>query len=673
MSTAPLPEAPSERPQEYLADVGFSDLGLSQELLKGISERGYTHPTPVQAKAFGPVMAGKDIIVRSKTGTGKTAAFGIPLLEKIPIGDRGVRALILCPTRELAMQVASELEALAKYRDVAVVAIYGGASMKQQEDALVGGASIVVGTPGRVFDHIRRKNLKLDRCRFAVLDEADEMLNQGFYEEVTRILDCTPDDRQVLLFSATVPEDIQRLIARYTTDAETLLLSGDVYTVEHIHHIRYDVSDAYPKPRNLIYMLEMEEPSAAIIFCNTRTDTELVTAVLNRNGFDAELLNGDLPQKERERVMAKVKRGEVAFMVATDLAARGIDISDLSHVINYSLPEDPAVYLHRVGRTGRIGKKGTALNLISGKELATFTALEKKYGIVFEKRNMPTPEAALQMWTERHVADLKEAMQGSIYEGYLPLAGAIKARPDADALIAAMLRSFFAYRRRDKMRSQAAGDDSSGAPVRDEAFSTRREGPRKREREHGRPDRGGRREDRSPRRERGPHLKATEPGDPSSEATAIVPPPEGGQDAPAPAQVPAKKMSDREIFEAMQAGRPIPLTIEASTGADTEGGEHERERRPRRPRRSEGGGNVRQAEPGQARLWVNLGKASGLDASGVTAALEAAGTPKGMVQHVELLGAFSYVFVPEGEVAGFEGASGQKHGERTLKIERAKK
>ena len=324
------------------------------------------------------------------------------------------------------MQVAAELGELAKYRDVHVTAIYGGASMKVQEDALEEGSAIIVGTPGRVYDHIQRKNMKLDACAFAVLDEADEMLNQGFYEEVTRILDCLPKNRQVLLFSATVPVDIQRLISKYTTNAETLLLSGDVFTVDHIQHVKYEVSEAYPKPRNLIYMLEMEEPDNAIIFCNTRSDTELVTAVLNRNGFDAEMLNGDLPQKERERVMALVKRGEVAFMVATDLAARGIDISDLGHVINYTLPEDAAVYLHRVGRTGRIGKKGVALNLISGREFSTFSTLEKKYGIVFEKREMPSPELAVTMWTDRHVKELKEAASGTIYEGFLGLASELK-------------------------------------------------------------------------------------------------------------------------------------------------------------------------------------------------------------------------------------------------------
>src|SRR5512144_953002 len=186
------------------------------------------------------------------------------------------------------------------------------------------------------------------------------------------------------------------------------MLSGDEYQVENIHNVMYPAVDAYPKPRNLLYMIEIEEPETAIVFCNTRSDTTLVAAVLNRNGYDAELLNGELPQKERERVMGKVKRGEVRFMVATDIAARGIDISDLSHVINYSLPEDPAVFLHRVGRTGRIGKKGTSLSLVSGAEIHTLTALQRRFGIEFEQRNLPSPDEARRIWTERHVVELKE-------------------------------------------------------------------------------------------------------------------------------------------------------------------------------------------------------------------------------------------------------------------------
>ncbi|KFA93427.1 DEAD/DEAH box helicase [Archangium violaceum] len=601
-------EAPS-RPAEYVADVSFDDLNLSEPLRRGIADRGYTNPTPVQAKAFGPVMAGRDLIVRSKTGTGKTAAFGLPLLEKISAEDKKVRALILCPTRELALQVSEELAALGKHKGVKVAAIYGGASMKQQEDALEEGTQIIVGTPGRVFDHINRGNLKLEGCTHAVLDEADEMLNQGFYEEVTRILDRLPKDRQVLLFSATVPTDIQNLIARYTTNAETLLLSGDVFTVEHIHHIRYDVSDALPKPRNLIYVLEAEEPPNAIIFCNTRDDTALVTAVLNRNGFDAELLNGDLPQKERERVMGKVKRGEVAFMVATDIAARGIDISGLEYVINYSLPEDPAVYLHRVGRTGRIGNKGTAINLFSGRELATYTTLEKKFGIKFEKREMPAPEEAMRLWAERHVREIREAASGAIFEGFLPLAAQLKARPDADDLMAFLLKYFFSHLRMEKVQAaqQAErGEQQEAKPEgRRKERERDRERPRDRERDRDKPRREERRESRG------------------------------------------------------------------ESGESRERGERGDRRRRDRPERGERGGSF-EAAPGEVKLWVNLGTEDGLGPGSIVTALEEAGAPANKVVRADLKPGFSYVFIAEEDLAGFEALTGKAYKEKTLKVEKSR-
>ncbi len=724
-----MPSGAADRDQEYVADVSFDSLGLSPEVRKAIAERGYTHPTPVQAKAFAPVMAGRDLIVRSKTGTGKTAAFGLPLLERIEKGEKKVKALILCPTRELAMQVAAELSELAKYREIRVTAIYGGASMKVQEDALDDGSAIIVGTPGRVFDHIQRRNLKLGDCAFAVLDEADEMLNQGFFEEVTRILDYLPKTRQVLLFSATVPDDIQRLISKYTTNAETLLLSGDVFTVDHIQHIKYDVSEAYPKPRNLIYMLEMEEPDNAIVFCNTRSDTELVCAVLNRNGFDAELLNGDLPQKERERVMAMVKRGEVAFMVATDLAARGIDISDLGHVINYTLPEDPAVYLHRVGRTGRIGKKGVALNLVSGREFSQFSTLEKKYGIQFEKREMPSPELAVTMWTDRHVKELKEAASGTIYEGFLGLASELKKRPDADELIALMLKSFFKELRKEKLSTGGKEE----APAAAHKFEKLR--PHEKRYADAPPSRGpkGDSKDRKPFRERGgrPDVK-TEPdrselravqrpvASPTTPiphdaptptegtvAVAIAPVAAAPRPPAAPRRAPAKKLSDRELFEALQRGEtppiPDPTTDEnpaveeeavvesrpprrassSNLGSDEiratreprgeSRGEPREDRGERRPRRERSKSEVAPPAPGQVRMWLNLGTLDGLDSAGVASAMEAAGAPAGKVQRADVLRSFTYLFVAEEDVAGFEATAGKKQGEKAIKIERAKK
>jgi ATP-dependent RNA helicase DeaD len=602
-------EAPS-RPAEYVADVSFEDLNLSEPLRRGIQERGYTHPTPVQAKAFRPVMEGRDLIVRSKTGTGKTAAFGLPLLEKIPAEDKRVRALILCPTRELALQVSEELSALGKHKGVKVAAIYGGASMKQQEDALEEGTQIIVGTPGRVFDHINRGNLKLEACSHAVLDEADEMLNQGFYEEVTRILDRLPKDRQVLLFSATVPTDIQNLIARYTTNAETLLLSGDVFTVEHIHHIRYDVSDAFPKPRNLIYVLEAEEPPNAIIFCNTRDDTALVTAVLNRNGFDAELLNGDLPQKERERVMGKVKRGEVAFMVATDIAARGIDISGLEYVINYSLPEDPAVYLHRVGRTGRIGNKGTAINLFSGRELATYTTLEKKFGIKFEKREMPAPEEAMRLWAERHVREIREAASSAVFEGFLPLASQLKGRADADDLIAFLLKYFFSHLRMEKAKAA----EESERPEREA---------------QARPE--GRRKERERDRER-----------------------------------PRDRDRERPRREERREGRAEP-SESRERGERPERGDRRRRERGERPERGQ-----MEAGPGEVKLWVNLGTEDGLGPGSIVTALEEAGAPANKVLRADLKPGFAYVFIAQDDLAGFEALTGKTYKDKTLKVEKSR-
>ena len=436
---------------DYVSSTSFADLPLSDELRRGIGDRGYTTPTPVQAAVIGPILAGRDVICRSKTGTGKTAAFGIPLLERIPGGTRKASALVLCNTRELALQVSQELESLARHKNISVIAVYGGAPMGVQTQALQAGAEVIVGTPGRVYDHIRRGTLKLEDTRIAVLDEADEMLSAGFFEEVTRILDHLPADRQTLLFSATVAPDIEQLAAKYLRNPETILLSEDVYTVEHIKNVIYYVVDHYPKPRNLLYLLEREDPDSAIIFFNLRTDTELIANVLNRNGLDAEMLNGDLPQKERERVMGKVKRGELKFMVATDIAARGIDISDLSHVINYSLPEDPSVYLHRVGRTGRIGKKGTAISLVSGAELVTLTALERNFGIQFEKRSLPSPEQAKSLWTELRMKELRDAMTaGAAFEAYLPLAQDMAAREDGKQLLAYALRYFFTHHRMEK-------------------------------------------------------------------------------------------------------------------------------------------------------------------------------------------------------------------------------
>ncbi len=476
----------------YSSDRDFSDFPLSPELLQGVADLGYKRPTRVQAAAIEPGLAGKDMLVRSKTGTGKTAAFCIPMIERIPSGARKLKGLVLAPTRELALQVATECAAIARYKDIQVTAIYGGVGFGSQEDALRGGAEIVVGTPGRILDHMRRGNLKTADIEMVCLDEADEMLSMGFYEDVKKILDNTPSGRQMFLFSATVDERVKGLIRSYMTDPEDLMISTDADKVEGITHILYETSPDFHKARALLALLEQEQPKSAIIFCNTREDTATVQAFLSRQGLDAELISGELPQKQREKVMAAVKRGEIQFLVATDVAARGIDISDLSHVVNYSLPEDPAVYLHRTGRTGRIGKTGTAISLAGGADMNTRNTLTRQYQIQFVVKPLPSQQEADRLRVERQVKTIQRAMGHMAFEGYLGTVRALRDRPDGEMLLAAAVRAFFLW---DRMRKAADDADTEGGE------STSEDRGERRERRDGDRRKGGRDRDRRERRD----------------------------------------------------------------------------------------------------------------------------------------------------------------------------
>ncbi len=453
----------------------WEELNLSGELLSAISARGYSHPTPVQAEAIPAALAGRDLLVRSKTGTGKTAAFMLPVIEKLPAGYRKAGSITLCPTRELAIQIAEETRLLCKDKQLEVVAVYGGIPIGPQADALNAGAEIVVGTPGRVRDHIRRGNLKLNNALVGVLDEADEMLSMGFLEEVSSILDELPDEAQILLFSATIEEKLKELIGTYLKDPHEIYLSVDTdRSVDAIDHVLYETTLEYPKPRQLLHMLEVEHPESAIIFCNTRSDTDVVARFLNRQGLVAEALSSDLNQRARERVMARIKLGEIDFLVATDIAARGIDISDLSHVINYALPEDPAIYLHRTGRTGRAGKKGVAISFMGGREISCRKTLERKYEICFEERTQPTRDEAEHLWSERHLKEMRQAVdEGLAFEGFLGMARNLRERGEnADALIAIALRGFFRWHR----MKTASKDDTAESPAPEPRRDGRRSG-----------------------------------------------------------------------------------------------------------------------------------------------------------------------------------------------------
>ena len=425
--------------------VRFDDMNLSAEARAGLQALGYERATPVQAATFEPAMSGKDLVVQSKTGTGKTTAFGLPLIERIRADESLVdpQALILCPTRELALQVAEELAELGDPKGVRVMTIYGGTPMSPQLKGLKAGCDVIVGTPGRVLDHIRRRTLRLVHVHCAVLDEADEMLSMGFWDEVTAILDQLPDQRQTFLFSATLPDQIRRAAGKYLKDPQRIDISRDELTVEGIENAYYERDDKLPKPRNLLYLLEVERPETAIIFCNTRDDASVVASFLRRQGLNALTLSGEFGQKDRERIMGRMKRGDLQYLVATDIAARGIDISDLSHVINYSLPDYTEVYIHRVGRTGRIGKKGTAVSLVSGKDEMTFTQLKRQFGIDWKKRVLPEREEILKLHAERVAGELVKRARDVEITSFLHLASHLIKTEGSQEAIAFLLKRHF--------------------------------------------------------------------------------------------------------------------------------------------------------------------------------------------------------------------------------------
>src|SRR6185312_2080643 len=333
----------------------------------------------------------KDLLVQSRTGTGKTTAFGLPIVSRMVPAVRQPQALILAPTRELALQVSRELTQIGKHRGIVIEPVYGGAPIGKQIKALKDGVHIIVGTPGRVLDHIGRRTLDLKTVTTLVLDECDEMLSMGFLEDIERITSYLPEKHQTLLFSATMPVEVERYAKRHMKGAENLSLSRDSTTVTDIHHAYYIVS-GIARSRDLLKILYAENPESAIIFCNMRDETTMVAKFLKKQGLDAEPLSSDLSQADRERVMGRMKAKNLRFLCATDVAARGIDISNLSHVINFSVPEQPEIYVHRTGRTGRAGKKGTALSMVGPRELGNFRYVRLQFGIKPEERLLPKDE-----------------------------------------------------------------------------------------------------------------------------------------------------------------------------------------------------------------------------------------------------------------------------------------
>lgn len=389
-------------------NVKFEDLGLSESVLRALGEYGYKEPTPIQVKTIPFIMEGKDVIGQSQTGTGKTASFGLPLIESIDVSLNKVQAIILCPTRELATQVTGELRKFTKYKEgVKVLAVYGGESIERQIKGLKQGVKIVVGTPGRVMDHMRRKTLKLDNVKMCVLDEADEMLNMGFEEDIETILKEVPSERQTVLFSATMNKRILGITKKYLKEPKNIKIKVKELTVDRIEQISLEVKQAM-KDDTVMRLIDLNNPTKAVVFCNTKRKVDDLIEKLKSNGYKAESLHGDIKQAQRDRIMKRFKTGEFQILVATDVVARGIDVDELELVINYDIPQEEEYYVHRIGRTGRNGNIGKAYTFVVGKEKSKIYSIQKYANTKILSGKIPTIEQINKVKNQKMIDDIQE-------------------------------------------------------------------------------------------------------------------------------------------------------------------------------------------------------------------------------------------------------------------------
>lgn len=393
----------------------FEDMNISNEICRAVLDMGFEEATPIQSQAIPVILEGKDIIGQSQTGTGKTAAFGIPLLERINPEDRHLQALILCPTRELAIQVSEEFRKLLKYKDnIRVLPIYGGQPIDRQIAALRKGTQVVIGTPGRVMDHMRRRTIKAETVQMMVLDEADEMLDMGFREDIETILVKIPEEHQTLLFSATLSPEILDITKRFQKNPEFIKIVRKELTVPNIEQYYFDVKEK-TKLDALCRIIDVYDPKLAMVFCNTKKRVDDLVEMLQGRGYFAEGLHGDLKQAQRDKVMQKFRNGTIEILVATDVAARGIDVDDIDVVFNYDVPQDEEYYVHRIGRTGRAGKAGKAFTFCVGKEIYKLRDIMRYTKTKIQQQKLPTLSDVEEMKTNIYL----EKIKGIIEEGHL--------------------------------------------------------------------------------------------------------------------------------------------------------------------------------------------------------------------------------------------------------------
>lgn len=418
--------------------ITFSDFGLSKELEQAVNNMGFEEPTPIQAQAIPIALNGKDMIGQAQTGTGKTTAFGVPLLEKLNV-DEGLQGLVVCPTRELAVQVAEELNRIGQVKGIRTLPIYGGQDIGRQIRALKNRPQVIAATPGRLIDHIERKTVRLGSVKMVVLDEADEMLNMGFIEDIEKILAEMPKEKQTMLFSATMPKRIQSLAERFMIEPEVVKIKAKEMTVTNIeqHYI-----EAHEKQKFdiLCSLLDIQTPELAIVFGRTKKRVDEVVDGLIKRGYSAEGIHGDIPQAKRDQVIRRFKEQSIDIMVATDVAARGLDISGVSHVYNFDIPQDPESYVHRIGRTGRAGKKGKAITFVTPREIDHLKIIENVTKKKMTKMPIPTMHDVMAGNKQAAINLLMQTIENNDYQEYKRLAENLLEDTDSVTLLSAALK-----------------------------------------------------------------------------------------------------------------------------------------------------------------------------------------------------------------------------------------
>ncbi|KAA5806214.1 DEAD/DEAH box helicase [Thermoanaerobacterium thermosaccharolyticum] len=402
--------------------MGFKELGLNYNILKAIDDMGFEEPSKIQLEVIPVLLDGLDAIGHAETGTGKTLAYGAPVINSFDGGNGNVFCIILTPTRELAIQVNDELARIGKYSKVRLLPVYGGVPIDRQIKALKRGVDIVIGTPGRVLDLIKRDILRLKDVKYLVLDEADEMLDMGFIDDIEEIIRHTNSNRQTMMFSATMPDEIKRLAKKYMKpDAKFVSIMKKTMTVSTVDHYYYEIKNQ-DRFESLCRILDAEEPSSSIIFCKTKKEVDELTQGMQSRGYNVEGMHGDMSQSQRINTLRKFKEGNLDFLVATDVAARGIDVENVSHVINYDLPQDVESYVHRIGRTGRANRSGVAYTLVTSREYPALKRIERETKCKIRRKELPTVDDIFQVKYNKMIKDIKKALENDGYKRFVPLA-----------------------------------------------------------------------------------------------------------------------------------------------------------------------------------------------------------------------------------------------------------